>query len=283
MRDDRAGDRSGVHVPAELLDRYAVGAAGIAADALWAVEAHLESCAPCRDRLGEAVHRRSPATVVVLERVRVGLDAAVARSGRMPARRRRLPGQAVRWAAPALLPRLAMTILVVLVALGLDLADQMTEGRLPSLVLLLAPVAPLLGVTAAWSRGLDPAHELVTASPRAGLALVLRRTLAVLAVVIPVLAAAGLLAGASPARWLLPCLAFTIGALALGEVIGLHRAARGLALLWAAVVVAPSLVAAEPPVLLEPASLPGWAALTIAVAIALVVRRDAYTVLASGR
>jgi hypothetical protein len=150
-------------------------------------------------------------------------------------------------------------------------------------VLLLAPVAPLLGVAAAWSRGLDPAHELVTASPRAGLYLVLRRTLAVLVVVIPALAGAGWLVGTSPARWLLPCLAFTAGALALGEVVGLHRAASGLALAWTAVVVAPSLVTARTPVLLEPASLPAWAALTALVAVVAVLRRDAYTGLPSGR
>ena len=174
-----------------------------------------------------------------------------------------------------------MTVLVVLAAVGLDLADG--AGRYPSLVLLLAPVAPLLGVAAAWSRGLDPAHELVTAGPRAGLDLVLRRTVAVLAVVIPALAVAGWLVGASPARWLLPCLAFTVGALALGEVVGLHRAASGLALAWAVVVVGPSLLLAWPPVLLAPASLPGWAAATAVAAVVLVVRRHAYTGLASGR
>jgi hypothetical protein len=138
-------------------------------------------------------------------------------------------------------------------------------------------------VAAAWSRGLDPAYELVVASPRAGLVLVLRRTLAVLAAVIPVLAAAGWLVGASPARWLLPCLAFTVAALALGELIGLHRAATGLALAWVAVVVGPSLVLERTPVLLAPASLPIWAAATAVVAALLIARRRAYTGLASLR
>ena len=123
-------------------------------------------------------------------------------------------------------------------------------------MLLVAPVAPLLGVAAVWSAGLDPAHELVVASPRAGLYLVLRRTLAVLVVVIPALTVAGWLAGASPARWLLPCLAFTAGALALGELIGLRRAAAALALAWTAGVITPSVLTARTPVVLEPASLP---------------------------
>jgi hypothetical protein len=273
--------RSG-HIPAPLLESYAVGGERIGADVLWALEAHLEACAACRARLAEAVERESPDTVALLARVHVRLDAEVAKSARMPARRplrMRLPGRALWWAPPPLLPRLAMTVLVVGVALGLDLADS----RLPSLMLLLAPVAPLLGVAAAWSRGLDPAHELTCASPRAGLSLVLQRTLAVLAVVIPVLAAGGLLVEVSPARWLLPCLAFTAGALALGGLVGLQRAAVGLALGWVAVVVAPSLITARTPVLLAPASLPGWAGLIVVVVVALVLRGDRYTQLPSGR
>jgi hypothetical protein len=280
------------HVPVELLDRYAAGQTAGGPEVWWAIEVHLESCAACRTRLGDAVARCSPATSLVLDRVRAGLATELARQEahrpRVPlrtrVRRRVLGGRPVaRWAAPALLPRLGMTVLVVLVAVGLDLLDEASVGRFPSLVLLLAPVAPLAGVAAAWSRGLDPAYELVVASPRAGLDLVVRRTAAVLAVVIPALGVAGWLVGASPAHWLLPCLAFTAGALALGEVIGLHRAATGLALGWVAVVVGPSLVMAQSPVVLSPASSPGWAVAAVAIAVLLVVRRGAYTGLPSGR
>ncbi len=111
--------------------------------------------------------------------------------------------------------------------------------------------------------------------------MVLRRSLAVLIVVIPALTVAGWLTGASPARWLLPCLAFTAGALALGELIGLRFAAAALALAWTAGVIAPSVLAARTSVLLEPASLPYWAGLFAVIAVALVLRRDAYTGLRS--
>jgi hypothetical protein len=265
------------HIAAALLDRYTAGDAGIGAAALWAVEAHLERCAPCRERLGGALARHSPETLSLLARVQGKLTTEVARSRQMPSRRR--PWRTARWAPPSLWPRLGMTILVLAAALGMDLGAR---GQLAaSLVLLVAPVAPLLGVAAVWSAGLDPAHELVVASPRAGLYMVLRRTLAVLVVVIPALAAAGWLAGASPARWLLPCLAFTAGALALGELIGLHRAAGVLAAAWTVGVIAPSLFGAWTPPVLEPASMPYWAALAGLTAIALVLRRDAYTGLAS--
>jgi Putative zinc-finger len=269
--------RSPGHVSELLLDRYAAGEP-VPADLLWAVEAHLETCAGCRERLGHAVMRSSPDATVLIGRLRERLATEIARSPQMPAGRRRR-----RSASPGLLPRAAMAVLVVLVAFGLDLADQFGGGHTPSMVLLVAPVAPLLGVAAAWSRGLDPAYEMVVASPRAGLYLVLRRTLTALAVVIPPLSIAGWVVGASPARWLLPCLAFTAGALALGAVVGLHRAAGGLVLLWALAVVGPSVVTARSPVLLAPVSLPGWAALTAATTAVVLLRRGAYTKLQSGR
>jgi hypothetical protein len=266
---------TGDHVPARLLEEYA-GGTPVPADAVWALEAHLESCGLCRERLGGLV---GADTVALLERVRAGLDAEVAGGPRMPARRR----LRARYLPPALLPRLLMTVLVVVAAMGLDLLNLLIGGPLPSVVLLVAPVAPLLGVAAAWSRGLDPAHELVVASPKAGLHMVLRRTLAVLTVVVPLLAGAGAVVGTSPVGWLLPCLALTASALALGELVGLPRAAAGLALLWVALVVGPSLVTTELPVLLNRASLPGWAGLTAVVMVVLVIRRDAYTGLPSSR
>jgi hypothetical protein len=258
------------HVSAELMSRYAAGP-GLGDDVVWAVETHLESCAGCRGLLRAAI---GPGTASLLERVRANLDLEV----RPAAHRSRL---VARWVAPALVLRLGMTLLLVLVAVGLDRIAA--NGRLPSLVLLVAPVAPLLGVAAAWSRGLDPAYELVVASPRAGLYLVLRRTLAVLVLVLPVLTVAGWLVGTSPARWLLPCLAFTAGALALGELVGLHRAATGLAGMWTLAVIAPSLLTASAPVVLSPAGLPGWLGLTAVITVVLVLRRDAYTGLPSGR
>jgi Putative zinc-finger len=269
------------HPSTGLLDRYARDDTWIEPDAVWALEAHLETCAACRGRLSSTVADRAPDVTALVDRVFAGLAGEVAASRQMPPRRwlarRWLARRTIRWAAPTLLRYLAMTIVMVLVAVGFDLVAR-AAGRQPSLVLLVAPVTPLLGVAAVWMRGADPAHELVAATPRAGLYLVLRRTLVVLLAVIPVLAVAGWVVGASPARWLVPCLAFTVSALALGEAIGIPRAAAGLALLWAAAVVAPSLATARLPVVLQPVSLPGWAAVTGAVAVVLVLRWRSYTV-----
>jgi hypothetical protein len=279
----RAGSTETTHLPEPLLERYVAGAAGTGPqDALWTVEAHLESCPVCRGALADVVDRTSPQLTALLRRVEVGLAAEVERMAPMPSRGHRLirrtAARWVRsWTAPATLPRILMTVLVVAVAVGLDVADAAAGSRFPSLVLLVAPVAPLAGVAAAWSRRLDPAYEVVAASPRAGLDLVLRRTFVVRAVVVPALAVAGAVVGVSPARWLLPCLAFTAGALALGEVVGVRLAARVLAVAWAVAVVAPSLWENRAPVVLDPASRPAWLALLVMIAALLVVRRRAYT------
>jgi hypothetical protein len=263
------------HIATAILERYAAGGQGIAADTLWAVEAHLEACGVCRVRLADAV---SPLTTALLDRVHANLAVEVDRSRQMP--NRRWGRRFAEWMPPGLWSRLSMTVLVLAAALVLDLAHITT---VPSFVLLVAPIAPLLGVAAVWSAGVDPAHELVVASPRAGLYLVLRRTLAVLVVVIPALVVAGGLVGASPALWLLPCLAFTTGTLVLGELIGVHWAAAVLALLWSAAVIGPGVLTARPTSLLAHGSVPYWAGLVAAAALALLLRRNAYTGLRSQR
>jgi hypothetical protein len=265
------------HPSEPALERY-VASAGAAGpqEAAWAVESHLESCAECRGVLAEVVEHTSPSLTSLLRRVELRLPAAIAPVVPTPARGHRL--RWIRsWSAPAVLPRILMTVLVVAAAVALDLADGAAGGHFPSLVLLVAPVAPLAAVASAWSRRLDPAYEVVASSPRAGLDLVLRRTLAVLAVVIPALAVAGAVVGVSPARWLLPCLAFTAGALALGEVVGLQMATRGLAAVWIVAVVGPSLWADRIPVVLDAAGRPVWLAIFIGTAALLAIRRHTYT------
>jgi hypothetical protein len=222
------------------------------------VEVRLESCPVCREALAGVVSRNASVTHHLVEQVRTRLAAEMSQVAPAPAAQtpaRGIAGLTQRveqrlrpWFAPTTLPRVLMTVVMVAAAVGLDLADDAVGGRYPSLVLLVAPVVPLVGVSAVWARGIVPAYELVVASPRAGLELVLRRTLVALLVAIPVLGAAGAVVGVSPARWLVPSLALVAGALALGGTVGLQRAAQGLGVLWAVAVVAPSLVLARPSV-----------------------------------
>ena len=152
-----------------------------------------------------------------------------------------------------------------------------------SFVLLLAPVLPVLGVAASWSRGLDPAYEL-TASVAQGRALsgaAAHRVRARRGR--PRLLVGGWATGVMAAQWLLPCLAFTSATLALGGIVGVTRAAIGLVGVWAAVVVAPTLAASRTTFALQTAGLPVWA-LILALGIGIVIaRRGAYSVLGAHR
>jgi hypothetical protein len=257
------------HPSDRLVSSYARGDTDVPADELWAVEAHMEQCAHCRGRLAGAA-AGVPAVTDLLTVVRSGLEPALDRSTPAPRRRRR----PMSWATPVMGPWLAMVIGVTVVAVLLDRTAGWTRGAPP--VLLLAPALPLAGVAAAWSRALDPAFELTAVTPRAGLSLLLRRTLTVLAVVLPVHVGAGLLTGVALAQWLLPSLALTATALALGSVVGVGRATAALGVLWTVAVLVPA-AALGRLFLLRPEHLPLWA-LTLAAAVGIVLaRRRAYT------
>ncbi|WP_031076933.1 membrane protein [Streptomyces sp. NRRL S-118] len=155
------------------------------------------------------------------------------------------------WAAgPAL--RGAWIVAVLLVVAGaLALAYGGGVDGVRPLLLALAPVVPLAGVAVSYGRHADPLHEIAAATPSGGLRLLLTRTAAVLAVCVPLLTAAGAVlpaeAGAPGAAvWLLPGLALTLAALALGSYVGCRTAAAAVAVAWLTVVAGPALGEAFP-------------------------------------
>ncbi|HEX7308014.1 zf-HC2 domain-containing protein [Lentzea sp.] len=257
------------HPSDRLLRRYARGDVDIEADQVWAVESHLETCAPCRGRL-------SPEPIA--QAVWADLEPLLRSTPQMPAARRRFTG----WVSPAAGPWLAMILLVTAAAVALDQVGAAAGGRV-SLVLLVAPVLPVLGVAASWSRSLDPAYEIVAATPRAGLPLVFRRTATVLAVVVPGLAVASVLTGLDLTLWLLPCLAFTIGTLALGALVGITRAAVALTVAWAVAIVAPTIAYSRMSFALDENTAPAWAVILAVGLFVLARRRMAFTRLEATR
>lgn len=261
------------HVPGPVLDRYA-RELPIPASTAWSVEAHLDTCAACRAELAGVVTTRNAAAAALLDRARDGLERALAAEP-PPARPRALAGRWRPWLpAGRAASWLLSGVLVLAVAAVLD---AVSGTGAPSLVLLLAPALPVAGVAAGWTRALDPAHELVASTPAAGLALLLRRTLVVLAVVVPCGILAGLLTGAdAPAQWLLPCLALTAATLALGSFAGMARAAGIVGALWAAGVAAPTLLDGTSPAALDPAWLPAWGLAAAAAAAVIALRRGEY-------
>jgi hypothetical protein len=266
------------HPSERLLRRYAGGDEEIPGDELWAVESHLETCAACRTRLSDTV---GVPVVSMVDTVWADLEPLLGTTPRMEPRRSWRPGLAA-WIPPAAGPWLTMILAVAFFAVVLDRLSSITSSNV-SLLLLVAPVLPVLGVAAAWGRALDPAFELIASTPRAGLQLVFRRTAAVLVVVIPSLFAAGWAAGAGVAQWLLPCLAFTTGTLALGGLVGVQRAAGSLVALWAAVIVAPAVALNRNSFALDPGTLPVWSAIFALGVAVLVVRRGDFTHLGAHR
>jgi hypothetical protein len=111
-----------------------------------------------------------------------------------------------------------------------------------------------------------PAWELIAGTPAAGLTLLLRRTAAVLFVVVPALALAGSRSGVSLALALLPCLAFTAATIAVGALVGVRRAAIGLGAAWTLAVALPAVLTMRLPAVLQPGSSGLWALLTLALA-----------------
>jgi predicted anti-sigma-YlaC factor YlaD len=242
------------HPKEDVLTADVVGRPELAPDVVWAVEAHLETCGACRQELTDIAALRTPEVPALVDQVWSTVDQlAVERPA--PADRW-LVRVARQWAPPAQRPWLVMSALVAIAAFVIDLLSR--SPHTVSLVALLAPVTPLFGVAAAWSRTLDPMGELVASSPRAGLELVLRRTVSVLVVMIPLIAVTGGVDGVSVALCLVPCLAFTVGALALGTVLGVRRAAALLGVAWVGVSVVPALVQSHLPIQLSLASLPWW-------------------------
>ena len=246
------------HPSPATLARYADREADLDEVTAWSVELHLEACANCRAVLTGGTTDDDQA---LLARIGTVLDREIA-AGPAPAKRRRWSQTPHRWLVWHLVPWLTMTVAV----LGCAALIQALMPALPSLVSLLAPVAPLPGVAIAWSRRSDPAWELIAGTPAAGLGMLLRRTAGVLAVVVPALALASTRTGNSLALALLPCLAFTAATIALGAFIGVHRAAAGLGVAWTLAVLVPALLTMDLPVVLQPGSSPGWALLTLALA-----------------
>lgn len=103
------------------------------------------------------------------------------------------------------------------------------------LLLLLAPLVPVLGVSFAYGVEADPAHEISVATPMRGLRLILTRSVVVLLISSGLLSIIALLApGASVTAfaWLLPALGLTVATVALMSFVAPRAAAMAVAVVW---------------------------------------------------
>ncbi|MFJ8663950.1 zf-HC2 domain-containing protein [Streptomyces sp. NPDC093795] len=293
------------HVTDALALRYAEGTAP-ETDA-WSLEKHVESCTVCAARVSAAV--RAGAAGPALAAVRAELLTSLGHRP-APASADPVPAAAMsaamsgagsplgRWArlwwavGPALRGSWLVAVLLV-VGGAFGLAHGAGFRGAGGLLLAVSPVLPLAGVAVSYGRHADPLYEITAATPSGGLRLLLTRTAAVLAVCVPLLTAGGALlpraAGApGAAAWLLPGLALTLAALALGSFVGCRAAAATLGGGWLLAVTGPLLggpdagagpgsgAAALAPYFSGSAAQGGWAAAALACAALLALRRRSF-------
>src|SRR4051812_27942020 len=201
------------HLAPDAIRRYSQGTAPPAVAA--SAEAHLMRCATCRGALASYVDVQRAATIwhEVVDRV----DAPRrSRPERMLARLG--VGEATARLVAATPTLRGPWLLAVAGVLALAAWAGQVDERLLRMFLVAAPLGPLAGVAVAFAGGLDVTREIGLAAPYSGLRLLLIRTAAVLAVTVPIVAAAGLALPGShwlAAAWLLPTAGLTCAALAL--------------------------------------------------------------------
>jgi len=220
------------HVPDNLLVRFALDVTSLDDVTAASIEAHLVACASCRDGVTAAAPAVVEATWIeladVIDRPRSSfVERAFRRMG---------VGSATSRVLAATLPlRAAGLIATVVVAAGAVALSRGAGADGPFLVL--APLAPLATVAAAFARVADPGGEAGIATPLHGAGLAVRRAATVLAVAFVTLGAASLalpsLSGAAEA-WVLPGLALALSGLALATWVRIEAAVVGLSFAWCA-------------------------------------------------
>lgn len=137
-------------------------------------------------------------------------------------------------ATPAL-RRAWFLALAGVVLVGLAATDASAPRQSVLVLLLLAPLVPVLGVALAYGPNADPSYEMQLATPMRGLRLVAIRSVVVIsisAVVVTGLALVDEIARPYAAAWLLPALAVTGTSLMLMTWVGPRRASTIAAVVW---------------------------------------------------
>jgi hypothetical protein len=223
------------HADETLLVAYLDG--GLDALGGASVEQHLLVCADCRTKIGALVD--SSALELGWDRVRDEMERPPQPATIRLARRLGLPETlSVLLTATASLRTAWLSSCFV--ALGFAyLASRFSEGEALWPFLLMAPLVPVIGVSAAYGPNSDELESLIVTSPYGRTRLILVRTLGVLTTCLP---AAVLLGLALPgpdwvaAAWLGPALAMIPILLALASFAGPKVAAGVLAIAWCGVV-----------------------------------------------
>ena len=240
------------------------------------VEQHLLGCAPCRQRVDRSVRAGPPPLLpdldVVWCRVQDRVEFAeptplerwLARIGLSPTDARLVA------AAPAFRSAFVSGAVLVLAFVAIAAALGDTRGQI--LFLTVAPLLPCVAVAFSYDSDVDPALEQEFVTPYSALRLVLLRTVAVLAMVLPLVVLAGAVVPVpEPYLWVLPAVGFVTGVLALSTWTTPLRAAAAVGVTWFLVIFVTATEAAWSDVLRAPYQV-GYLALAAASVAILIVR-----------
>lgn len=263
---------TGWHLDPEAIRRYAQGSPVRAASA----EAHLMKCADCRSAISHHVDPRRMAAIwhEVADRVdaprRSLPERMLSRLGDESTARLIAATPSLR--GPWLLAIAGVIVLAVWAA-GID-------ERLPRMFLVVAPLGPLASVAVAFAGGLDPTRDVGLAAPYSGLRLLLIRTVAVLAVTVPMVAVAAIaLPGSNwlAAAWLLPTAGLTCAALALTAHVTPVVAVGVVATVWV-LATAPTTISGHADLAFGVGAQIFWLAVAVGGGAWLVATRDTITI-----
>lgn len=216
------------HLDDQVLARWVDGTDGSVAGA--SVEQHLLTCASCRTRVPAPDPR-------VWDRVREAVEAPRATALERLLRRTGLPEADARVVAISPAFRAAWLVGMVALLAFVTLAGAFGAGRGQWAFLVVAPLVPALAVALGYDPELDEALETECATPYPRVRLVLLRSVALLVVVGPAMAASSaLLPGSLAYGWLVPAAGCTALVLALSTWVAPLTATGVVATGWALLV-----------------------------------------------
>jgi len=203
-------------------------------------EQHLLSCEPCRSRVNAAASMIELTVIdlaMVWDRTRDAVEVPRPSVFERLLRGVGLPAQEARLVAVASAFRGVWLVGVAAVLAFAALAAAFGHTRGVWLFLAVAPVVPCLLVASSYDPWMDPALEPELVTPYPALRLILLRTVAVLALALPVVLLFGLVIPTeAPFAWLLPAVGFVAVVLAASTWFSPLRSAIAVSSGWLAVV-----------------------------------------------
>ena len=226
---------TGWHVDDQMLRRYVERVDSVAEGA--SVEQHLLTCERCRSRVNSAAYAAVVDLGAVLDSTLAAVEVPRPSAFERLLRIAGLPPHEARMVAVASAFRGVWLVGVATVLAFAALAAKVGDAGGLWFFLGVAPIAPCLLVAFSYDRRWDPALEPELATPYPALRLVLLRTIAVLALALPVVLLLGLVVpGQTPLVWLLPAVGFVALVLAASTWVSPLNAAFTVSGAWLLVV-----------------------------------------------